>query len=181
MAVRRRRRGWVTAVLLLFSSVLVGYAVLSLWPSDVAEAPAETAMRLDVPGMSRAQDVPVYGAAGDDTAALDAGAIHLDGTGFPWESGSNVYIAGHRLGYAGTGSFLIFYDLDKLENGDEVVLTDAGGTEYTYSVFRKFVIEPTETGVTQPVAGKNVVTLQTCTLPDYSQRLVVQAELTTVA
>jgi len=32
--------------------------------------------------------------------------------------------------------------------------------------------------VTDPVPGKNVLTLQTCTLPDYSQRLIVQAELT---
>jgi sortase A len=31
--------------------------------------------------------------------------------------------------------------------------------------------------VTDPVAGKNILTLQTCTLPDYSQRLIVQAEL----
>ena len=30
--------------------------------------------------------------------------------------------------------------------------------------------------VTQPIEGKNVLTLQTCTLPDYSQRLIVQAE-----
>jgi sortase A len=30
--------------------------------------------------------------------------------------------------------------------------------------------------VTQPLEGKNVLTLQTCTLPDYSRRLIVQAE-----
>jgi sortase A len=35
--------------------------------------------------------------------------------------------------------------------------------------------------VTRPVAGRNIVTLQTCTLPDYSQRLIVQAELTSVS
>jgi sortase A len=31
--------------------------------------------------------------------------------------------------------------------------------------------------VIDAVPGKNVLTLQTCTLPDYSQRLIVQAEL----
>jgi sortase A len=31
--------------------------------------------------------------------------------------------------------------------------------------------------VTDPIEGKNILTLQTCTLPDYSQRLIVQAEL----
>jgi sortase A len=68
-----------------------------------------------------------------------------------------------------------------LENGDEVILTDANGTRYTYQVFKKVVVAPTDYHVTQPVAGKSVVTLQTCTLPDYSERLIVQAELTSVA
>ena len=68
-----------------------------------------------------------------------------------------------------------------LENGDEVILTDANGTRYTYEVFKKTVVAPTDFHVTQPVAGRSVVTLQTCTLPDYSDRLIVQAELTSVA
>ncbi len=32
--------------------------------------------------------------------------------------------------------------------------------------------------VTDVLPGKNILTLQTCTLPDYSQRLIIQAELT---
>ncbi|MDQ4004084.1 MAG: sortase [Actinomycetota bacterium] len=28
-----------------------------------------------------------------------------------------------------------------------------------------------------PVAGKSIVSLQTCTLPDYSDRLIVRGEL----
>jgi sortase A len=31
--------------------------------------------------------------------------------------------------------------------------------------------------VLAPVEGKNIVTLQTCTLPDYTNRLLVRAEL----
>jgi sortase (surface protein transpeptidase) len=31
--------------------------------------------------------------------------------------------------------------------------------------------------VMEPEAGKSLVSLQTCTLPDYSQRLIVQGEL----
>jgi sortase A len=30
--------------------------------------------------------------------------------------------------------------------------------------------------VTRLLPGKNIVSLQTCTLPDYSKRLIVQAE-----
>ncbi len=36
---------------------------------------------------------------------------------------------------------------------------------------------PTDRSVTEAVEGKSMVTLQTCTLPDYSKRLVVRAEL----
>jgi sortase A len=33
--------------------------------------------------------------------------------------------------------------------------------------------------VTRSPKGKNVLTLQTCTLPDYSRRLIIQAERVT--
>jgi sortase A len=61
------------------------------------------------------------------------------------------------------------------------VLKDAEGTRYTYQVFEKFIVNPDAYSVTQPVPGRSIVSLQTCTLPDYSQRLIVQAELTSVA
>jgi sortase A len=136
----------------------------------------DTSMTLTVPRMERVDDVPVYTAAADDEETLDKGAMHVEGTGYPWQKGANVYIAGHRLGYRETGSYLLFHDLDELENGDEVILTDAEGTDYTYRVFRSFKVAPSANEVMRPVAGKDVVSLQTCTLPDYKQRLVVQAE-----
>src|SRR3712207_5310151 len=71
-----------------------------------------------------------------------------------------------------------FFDLNELEQGDEIYVTDAEGTRYTYEVFKQFTVSPTDLSVTNPVPGKNVLTLQTCTLPDYSHRLIVQAELT---
>jgi sortase A len=43
-------------------------------------------------------------------------------------------------------------------------------------VFRETVVSPTDFSVTEPIEGKDILTLQTCTLPDYAQRLVVQAE-----
>jgi len=70
-----------------------------------------------------------------------------------------------------------FWDLDVLENGDEITVTDADGKDYTYRVFEEFVVGPADVSVTRPVPGKNILSLQTCTLPDYSERLIVQAEL----
>lgn len=142
------------------------------------DAPEEKTLRLTVPGMDRVQDVPVYDAAkGEYEDAMHDGTAHVRGTGFPWQKGANVYIAGHRVGYPGTESNLVFWDLDKLEKGDEILLTDADGERYTYEVFKKFVVDPSAVRVLRPVPGKSVVSLQTCTLPDYSRRLVVQGEL----
>lgn len=147
-------------------------------PEQTVSGPEDKTLKLTVPKMNRVDGAEIPTASGTDTEALDSNtAIHLQGTGFPWEEEPNVYIAGHRLGYPNSGSFLAFYDLNVLENGDEVFVTDAEGTEYTYRVFREVIVKPTDLSVTKPVEGKNILTLQTCTLPDYSERLVVQAEL----
>jgi sortase A len=58
-----------------------------------------------------------------------------------------------------------------------VVLEDAEGQKYVYKVFDKIVVGPNAVSVKEPVVGKNIVTLQTCTLPSYKDRLIVQAEL----
>jgi sortase A len=175
------------APVLVFAGLLIlGYSALIGDPLASAalfatDAPDNSTLKLTVPEMQRVRNVPVYDGSVNDEAALHDGALHLKGSGFPWQTGANVYIAGHRLGFPGTKSYLVFWDLDKLENGDEVILTDADGTRYTYEVFKEFVVNPDDMHVTQPVAGRNVVTLQTCTLPDYKQRLIVQAELTSVS
>jgi sortase A len=146
-----------------------------------AERPEDKTLRLTIPNMARIEDDTVPYAVGNDEQALkENAAIHLKGSGFPWQEGANVYVAGHRLGYPRTDSFLAFWDLNELEEGDEVFVTDANGTKYTYEVFKEVVVTPTDLSVTKPVEGKNILTLQTCTLPDYSQRLIVQTELVSV-
>jgi sortase A len=132
---------------------------------------------LTVPEMKRVREVPVETALARKEAALRDGAVHVAGTGFPWERGSNVYIPGHRLGFPRTRSHLLFWDLPTLEKGDRVILEDSRGRTYEYTIFRELVVSPQEVRVTQPVPGRSVVSLQTCTLPDYAKRLVVQAEL----
>ena len=143
---------------------------------EAARGPEDKTLVITIPEME-VTEAEVPDAAGDDEEKLrEYLGIHLRGTGFPWQKGANVYIAGHRLGFPGEASFLAFYDLDALEKGDEITLKDANGEVYVYRVFKEFVVEPTNLSVTQPVPGKDVLTLQTCTLPDYTQRLIVQAE-----
>jgi len=140
--------------------------------------PESKKLELSIPALDRVDRVPVHDAAKKGyEKALHDGVVHVRGTGFPWQDVANVYIAGHRVGYPGTKSDLVFWDLNKLKKGDEIFLTDADGTRYTYEVFEKRVISPDTVSILRPTKGKNIVSLQTCTLPDYSHRLIVQGEL----
>jgi sortase A len=125
----------------------------------------------------RIRDAPVFSST--SRSALENGVSHLPGTSFPWSGGAqrNVYLAAHRLGYEGTGSRLIFYRLNRLTEGDEVVLEDRDGRKYRYRVTESFVVDPGEDWVTGQVVGRDMVTLQTCTpIPTYDKRLIVRAD-----
>ena len=142
------------------------------------EPPSNDMMKLTVPKMEQIKDDEIpTGLGTDETLFHDYAGVHIKHTGYPWEEEANVYIAGHRLGYEGTNSHLAFWDLNKLEEGDEFYITDSEGRQYTYVVFRKYVTTPANLRVLNPVEGKNIVTLQTCTLPDYTNRLLIRAEL----
>ena len=146
-----------------------------------ASVPAGAMMSLSVPAMG-ISDIPVV--EGTSEASLSQGAGHLPGTGYPWVSGSNTYIAGHRIGYPGTPSDHVFWNLPNLVQGDQILLTDSNGTTYTYAVSEIFEVSPTDLSVTAPTGG-DVVSLQTC-IEDYGDywtpgpnwfvRYVVRAE-----
>lgn len=136
--------------------------------------PEDKKLSLDIPKLGL-EDVTVFDSISEEK--LKQGTVRVPGTGYPWQEGANTYVAGHRIGYPGTPSDEIFYDLPELEKGDEVTLTDAAGEEYVYRIFSKEVVGPENVEVMNPVEGKEVVTLQTCTLPNYEDRIVVQGEL----
>ena len=142
-----------------------------------ANVPEDKTLRVSIPAMKRVENAtfPYAGGLNEEAFKNNAG-VHLRGTGFPWQRVANVYVAGHRLGYVGTPSWLAFWDLNKLETGDKVYVTDSTGRRYVYRVFKEFVVDPEDVFVTRPLKGRNILTLQTCTLPDYSRRLIVQAE-----
>jgi sortase (surface protein transpeptidase) len=83
-----------------------------------AKTPESKELELTVPALDRVDGVPVYDAPESGyEKALHDGVVHVRGTGFPWQDVANVYIAGHRVGYPGTKSNLVFWDLGKLQNG----------------------------------------------------------------
>src|SRR5215203_5893940 len=96
--------------------------------------PSDKTLELTVPAMARIENDEVPYTSGNDEEALKThAAIHLEGTGFPWDNEANVFMT--------------------------------------------FVVSPSNLRVTETLPGKNILTLQSCTLPDYGKRLIVQAEL----
>lgn len=57
------------------------------------------------------------------------------------------------------------------------VWEDRGTSRYVYRVSRRTVVGPNSVEVMNAKEGESLVTLQTCTLPDYEERLIVQGEL----
>jgi sortase A len=122
-------------------------------------------------------EAPVFDS--DSRLALAKGVAHNPQTSLPWSQSAqrNVYLAGHRMGYRGTWSRMIFYKLPKLDKGDEVVLKDRAGTSYRYRVSEVFVAEPKDVWVMGQVRGRDMVTLQTCVpYPTFEKRLIVRAD-----
>jgi sortase A len=122
-------------------------------------------------------DAPVFDSASQWTLAN--GISHDPQTSLPWSPTAqrNVFLAGHRMGYRGTWGRLIFYNLDKLRQGDRVILKDRTGRTYEYQVSETFLADPTDVWVMGQVRGRDMVTLQTCTpIPTFEKRLIVRAD-----
>ncbi len=147
----------------------------SAWEPRRYELPDGAVLGLTVGAMG-IRDAPVFDSVG--AWALKHGVGHHPGTSMPWSATPqrNVYLAGHRLGFPGTASHLIFYRLDELGRGDEIVLKDRDGRRYGYRVVDTFVAGPEDSWVTGQVRGRDLLTLQTCVGPNFSERLIVRAE-----
>ena len=128
------------------------------------------------------QKIGIYNAPVFDSEspwALANGIAHVPETSLPWSDTPqrNVYLAGHRMGYRGTWSRMLFYNLDELGEGDKVVLKDRAGHVYEYRVSEVFLAEPTDSWVMGEVKGRDMLTLQTCTpIPTFEKRLIVRAD-----
>lgn len=105
---------------------------------------------------------------------------HLGGTALPGEVG-NVFITGHSAlpsFFSANNYKTIFANLPKLDILDEVTIK-AGKNTYTYSVEKRFVVDPSDVSVIDPPDpfGK-YLTLMTCVPPGLNtNRLIVLARL----
>ncbi|MGI8909384.1 MAG: sortase, partial [Rubrobacteraceae bacterium] len=136
--------------------------------------PDDKTLYLTIPALDM-EGIPVFDTLSEEK--LRDGTVHIPATGYPWQDGANVFIAGHRIGYPNTLSYYVFYRLDQLAQGDEILLQDSSGREFEYRVTEQKVVGPENVDVMNAVEDRSIISLQTCTLPDYEERLIVRGEL----
>lgn len=113
----------------------------------------------------------VYEGVDPDTLTLGVG--HYPGTAFPGEDG-NIVLAGHSVAtdtHPGP-----FTRIDELKEGDEVILIDKDGRQYSFSVTGSKVVSASELSVLNPTK-EPTITFISCIKPDYprDKRLITTA------
>ena len=113
----------------------------------------------------------------DVQKALENGVVHYANTAMPGQNG-NLAIVGHssnNIFNKGKYKFA-FVLLSRLENGD-VFYLQKDGKRYTYQVYLREIVGPTDVGVLGPRDKPATATLITCDPPGTSlNRLVVVGE-----
>jgi sortase A len=152
-------------------------------PRRYAPRPGEPVFRLRMPEIGL--DTIVVQGVEDDQLALGPGHYPACGRGFspplctqsgevwPGEQG-RVIISGHRTTHGAP-----FWDLDKLERGDEVITNTRWG-DFTYLVSGMEVVAPNAHDIANPSATNGYEIAFTTCNPKFSatQRLIVYARMT---
>lgn len=109
--------------------------------------------------------------------ALERGVLHYATTSAPGEKGNSVIFGHSSNNILNRGQYkFAFVLLSKLDTGD-VFYLNYNGTRYTYKVFDKKVVKPTDLGVLGNAGRPATATLITCDPPGTSiNRLVVVGE-----
>ena len=102
-------------------------------------------------------DLPVY--HGTDSKTLQRGLGHLFGSDLP-VGGKDTHSV--ITGHTGLSNSTMFDNLNKAEEGD-AFFVQVSGEKLKYVVDQVKVVLPTETEGLRPVAGKDYITLITCT------------------
>ncbi|MBX4197223.1 sortase [Candidatus Saccharibacteria bacterium] len=116
----------------------------------------------------------------DDNAIQDGlkrGVVHYADTALPGQNG-NVVIVGHSSGNIfNQGNYKFAFSLLRaLDNGDTFYL-QKDSKRYTYQVYEKKVVKPTDVSVLGPAAKPAAATLITCDPPGLNaNRLVIIAQ-----
>ena len=176
---RIRRNALCALIVLLFASFAFTL------PAHAA-ANVSAGARLSIPSLNlnvqiiEANQITIAGGFMTwDLTTLGTRVAHLEGTAWTGDGpNKNIVLAGHNTLANGRPS--IFYHLERIHVGDNIVLSQ-GGTNFTYAVTRTMMVDPSQFDVIYPT-GKDQLTLLTCagsfssSLGGYTKRFVVVAE-----
>ncbi len=125
--------------------------------------------RLKIPAIQ--VDLPIY--HGTSETVLRRGVGHLQGTALPVGGAStHSVLTAHR----GLATSELFTHLDRVEV-DDTFTVEVFGEVLTYRVVRTVVVQPEDTEALLPQAGRDLMTLVTCTpLGVNSHRILVTGE-----
>lgn len=134
--------------------------------------PEGTAGLLKIPSLG--QECPLAEDTGEETLKTHAGLI--EGSDPPGTPGGNTAIAAHSARNGFLCSFCWFQNIDRLQEGEKVVLIYRDHT-YTYSVYEVLTyVYPEDPEPFQRETGREILTLQTCTQGSPEYRTYVHAE-----
>ena len=149
----------------------------------VRDQPQSGENRLYIPKIN--VDLSVVLANGDETAALEKGALNrVPENGNP-KDGGNYVLAAHRftlgLTPAETRKKSPLYHIDALTNGDQIYV-DYDGVRYAYTVIRREKVASTAVEI-EKRTETNQLTLYSCDLngPKYAREVVIAKPIGTVA
>ncbi len=196
---RTRNKVWIFfgILLLAFAVLNFGYFSANLrlllrgrqaatHSSSNTEGPANAkparADYLEIPSLGISAPV-IYAAEKNEAAyqkALKQGVVHFPQTALPGQEG-NCYIFGHSSDYIWSrGNYKsIFATLPSIKKGEEILISDSQGAEYSYTVIDTAVVAANDLSVlNQDTKGKRILTLQTSyPVGTALKRFIVRAEM----
>jgi sortase A len=119
--------------------------------AEITERPAYSPDVIEIPAIG--VNASIWG--GDDWYQMQKGVGHFLGSANPGED-ANMVLSAHNDIFGE-----IFKNIEDLESGDEIRVRAMDGRWYTYSVYDKQVVNPSDTWVLEP-GNQPIVTLITC-------------------
>ena len=104
---------------------------------------------------------------------LKYGLVHAKTTAFPGQ-GKMVYVFGHSTDYPWNISKInaLFYQIEKLENNDQIKI-EYNGRHYLYYVFDKKIVVPDQVNLIEKEVDKDILVLQSCYPPGTTWKRVL--------
>jgi len=113
----------------------------------------------------------------DVQSGLEQGVVHYASSPEPGEIGNAVIVGHSSNNILNSGKYKFAFVLLKRLEAEDTFFVQKDGVRYTYKVYEKKIVQPTDVSVLGPADRANTITLITCDPPGTSiNRLIILAE-----